>query len=378
MEVENLEKVISDYKIKFTEMDKAIAARDNLIDSHRQKTEHFRRKYEESRNTYYKVQDEADEANHNFDILNDKFKKLMCEHQNLQSKYDDLRQVNTDDRNDFDQFVEKYENDISEKDNNICTLNKKLLIAKNAINELKEEIENKNIIILNMQSSNNYLHKFTTETQTSLKDEIESTAIAGKIADKKKQWLSKFEEVHEKINLQIVNLVSTVGQLKLRNQESRCKYGWNCKRKFCKFSHEYLYCYSKVRCAKRDKDSAAERNLESHVENIHAGNANPTNLQPEVEQNETEVILKKQIKNMDDEINIVKATHENVNAQVDDVKKVTTEINFETVNRLEESESGGNMSITSSSSSSLPSNSSQSSSEEEYLSDSQFGLLPHN
>ena len=60
MEVENLEKVISDYKIKFTEMDKAIAARDNLIDSHRQKTEHFRRKYEESRNTYYKIQDEAD------------------------------------------------------------------------------------------------------------------------------------------------------------------------------------------------------------------------------------------------------------------------------------------------------------------------------
>ena len=81
---------------------------------------------------------------------------------------------------------------------------------------------------------------------------------------------------------------------------------------------------------------------------------------------------------MDDEINIVKATHQNVNAQVDDVKKVTTEIIFETVNRLEESESGGNMSITSSSSSSLPSNSSQSSSEEEYLSDSQFGLLPHN
>ena len=42
-----------------------------------------------------------------------------------------------------------------------------------------------------------------------------------------------------------------------------------------------------------------------------------------------EAILKNQIKNLDDEINIVKVTHENVNAHVDDVKKVTTEISFE-------------------------------------------------
>ena len=65
-----------------------------------------------------------------------------------------------------------------------------------------------------MQCSHISHPKSTTDTQTSLKDEIENANTIDRFASERKLLLSKFKEVQDKINLQIVDLVKTVGQLK--------------------------------------------------------------------------------------------------------------------------------------------------------------------
>ena len=49
----------------------------------------------------------------------------------------------------------------------------------------------------------------------------------------------------------------------------RCIYGWKCKRKFCKFSHEYLYSYNKFISSKCDENFATSEHLEEHQQNLH-------------------------------------------------------------------------------------------------------------
>ena len=61
-----------------------------------------------------------------------------------------------------------------------------------------------------MQCSHISHPKSTTDTQTSLKDEIENDNTIDKFASERKLLLSKFKEVQDKINLHIVDLVKTV------------------------------------------------------------------------------------------------------------------------------------------------------------------------
>ena len=88
--------------------------------------------------------------------------------------------------------------------------------------------------MLNIQCSHISHPKSTTDTQTSLKDEIENAYTIDRFASEMKLLLSKFKEVQDKINLQIVDLVKTVGQLKEKKENDPCVYGWKCKSKFCR------------------------------------------------------------------------------------------------------------------------------------------------
>ena len=88
--------------------------------------------------------------------------------------------------------------------------------------------------MLHMQCSHISHPKSTTDTQTSLKDEIENAYTIDRFASEMKLLLSKFKEVQDKTNLQTVDLVKTVGQLKEKKENDCCVYGWKCKRKFCR------------------------------------------------------------------------------------------------------------------------------------------------
>ena len=97
------------------------------------------------------------------------------------------------------------------------------------INDLKEKVDEKDIEISNLQHSKTSA-KFTSETQTSLADELNEVAQL-KITNEKKALLEKFSEVQTKINLQINVLTKSVQSLKSKSPE-RCAYGWKCKRNF--------------------------------------------------------------------------------------------------------------------------------------------------
>ena len=90
------------------------------------------------------------------------------------------------------------------------------------INDLKEKVDEKDIEISNLQHSKTSA-KFTSETQTSLPDELNEVAQL-KITNEKKALLEKFSEVQTKINLQINVLTKSVQSLKSKSPE-RCAYG---------------------------------------------------------------------------------------------------------------------------------------------------------
>ena len=62
MDSNQYEKVISEYKTKFTELDKAIAARDKVIDD-------LRKKVTEFRNKFYNIQNENDDITEHIESL---------------------------------------------------------------------------------------------------------------------------------------------------------------------------------------------------------------------------------------------------------------------------------------------------------------------
>ena len=248
--------------VRISDTDNAIAARDKLIDDQRRKIDEYKHKY-------YNAQDEADKANHDLDYLKEKFDKLLSDYKNLQYKYENLKIDSKEDRKGFDVYAEKVESDMKEKLKENKILKENIDNAKIEIKELKEEIEDKNIDISNMQHSNEGVNKFTSETQTSLQEELAQNV--NKFSKEKSALISKFTSLHSKLNFQIINLTASMKKLQQKptTTKIRCIYGWKCTRKFCKYSHEYLYSYMKTTSSKCGKTFEAVNKLEDHTENLH-------------------------------------------------------------------------------------------------------------
>ena len=222
--------------VRISDIDNAIAARDNLIDDQRRKIDDYKYKY-------YNAQDEADKANHDLDYINSKFEKLLSDYKNLQHKYDNMKQENKEDRNSFDVYAEKVEHDMKIKIQENKNLKEKLDIARNEIIELQEILEEKDMYITVLEHPKNNAAKFTSETQTSLQEELSNEKNVEKFSKEKKLLVSKFKSLQKKINSQITNISKSIQNLQQKPQIQRCFYGWKCTRKFCKYSHEHLYSY---------------------------------------------------------------------------------------------------------------------------------------
>ena len=189
----------------------------------------------EFRNKYYDIQNENDKLTEHIESLSEMNNhNVKLNQQNLAKLKADIKTNNEEHENE----LHKFETDKRISEEKFAKISKKLEIAENVINDLKEKVDEKDIEISNLQHSKTSA-KFTSETQTSLADELNEVAQL-KITNKKKALLEKFSEVQTKINLQINVLTKSVQSLKSKSPE-RCAYGWKCKRKFCKYSHEYLY-----------------------------------------------------------------------------------------------------------------------------------------
>ena len=80
--------------------------------------------------------------------------------------------------------------------------------------------------------------------------------------------MEKFATIQTKMNLQIDQLSKSIQHLSQKKPE-RCLYGWECKRRFCKYSHEYLYSYSKFASLTCDETFNTQDPLEKHQKNLH-------------------------------------------------------------------------------------------------------------
>ena len=109
--------------------------------------------------------------------------------------------------------------------------------------------------------------KFTSETQTSLQEEL--AINVNKFSKEKSDLISKFTSLQSKINLQLVNLVESVKQLNEKKAPERCVYGWNCARKFCKYDHKYLYTYTNIKNSYCDEIVKASAPVKVHTLNVH-------------------------------------------------------------------------------------------------------------
>ena len=260
MEAIEYEKVIGEYKSKFTELDKAIAARDKVIDD-------LRKKVTEFRNKFYDIQHENDEHIEHIESL----RKMNNDNVKIQQK--NMNKL----KEDFKDKNRLYENRINELQSSAkiaedekTQIAKKLDIAQNVIGQLKEKIDEKDAEITNLQHSKS-TNKFTSETQTSLADELKNAVHVNKFSKEKKEMLEKFTNIPSKINLQIEHLSKSIINLKNRKPQ-RCNYGWGCKRKFCRYSHDYLYSYKKVASSICDEDFSTSKHLEEHQVSVHEVN----------------------------------------------------------------------------------------------------------
>ena len=175
----------------------------------------------------------------------------------------------------------KFAQNLKHAEENLQSTEKKLTVAKNVVLNLKEKLEERDIEIESMKHSSVTPTKFTIETQTSLKEELESVVNVDKFADEKKDWSLKFTELQSKINLQVENLKNSIKNLQQKRTPLRCKYGWKCSRKFCKYDHEYLYCYV-ANCVKTFKETTT---FEHHVDasNIQSTAINEVETEEEME-----------------------------------------------------------------------------------------------
>ena len=138
MEAIEYEKVISEYKSKFTELDKAIAARDKVIDD-------LRRKVTEFRNKYYDIQHENDEHIESLRKMNNDNVKIQQKNMNkLKEDFKDKNEIYENKINELQSSAKIAE----DKNTQIAT---KLDIAQNVIVQLKEKIDEKDAEITNIQ-----------------------------------------------------------------------------------------------------------------------------------------------------------------------------------------------------------------------------------
>ena len=92
------EKVISLYKSKFTELDKAIATRDKIIDD-------LRKKVTEFRNKYYGIQNENDELTEHIESLREMNNhNVKLNQQNLAKLKADIKTNNEEHENELNKF----------------------------------------------------------------------------------------------------------------------------------------------------------------------------------------------------------------------------------------------------------------------------------
>ena len=213
MEAIEYEKVIGEYKSKFTELDKAIAARDKVIDD-------LRKKVTEFRNKFYDIQHENDEHIEHIESL----RKMNNDNVKIQQK--NMNKL----KEDFKDKNRLYENRINELQSSAkiaedekTQIAKKLDIAQYVIGQLKEKNDEKDAEITNLQHSKS-TNKFTSETQTSLADELKNAVHVNKFSKEKKEMLEKFTNIQSKINLQIEHLSKSIINLKNKKPQ-RCNYG---------------------------------------------------------------------------------------------------------------------------------------------------------
>ena len=269
MDSNHYEKVISEYKSKFTELDKAIAARDKLIDD-------LRKKVTEYRNKFYDIQHENDDLTEHIESLrNMNNHNVRIHDKNMKKIKEEMKNSNAVHANEINELQ-------SSKmllEEEFALNSKKLNIAQNVITNLKEKVDQKDEEIANLQQSKSPI-KFTSETQTSLADELKEAVVVNKYSNEKKMLIEKFASIQTKINLQIDQLFKSIQHLSQKKPE-RCLYGWECKRRFCKYSHEYLYSYSKFASSKCDETFNTSDPLEKNQKNLHIVTKEiAVNLQP--------------------------------------------------------------------------------------------------
>ena len=130
----------------------------------------------------------------------------------------------------------------------------------------RENIEEKDLQISALKQLS--ISKFTSETQTSFKEDLIAKNV-NKFSLAKKDRLSKFTSLQSKINLQVDNLSKSIRKLQQKSQVNKCYFGWKCARKFCKYSHEHLYSFNKSLGSKCDKTFETVNHQEHHIENLH-------------------------------------------------------------------------------------------------------------
>ena len=109
--------------------------------------------------------------------------------------------------------------------------------------------------------------KFTTETQTSLHEELKTAKVVDKFSKERSTLTSELLNLQSKVNEQIVHLSESIQNL--NHKTVTCKYGWKCKRQFSKFSHEYLYSNRRLTSTKCDETIENEVNVGTHKEYRH-------------------------------------------------------------------------------------------------------------
>ena len=253
------EETIKEYNDNYYEMDKAIAARDKMIDNLKYKVTDYRERFYSEQHDNDDLKFELEKENKNSDKLIKDLNDLKAHLKDTNSKIKSKDEAMAD-------IVDKYTTDKAVADEKLENDKKELLIAKNVINELKEKVEEKDIMISNMQLSQ-HLSSKSTMTQTSLAEQLKE-ASSEKFKAEKEKLMEKFKVLHSQIDLQIVNLCESVKRLKKKQNDVRCTYGWSCTRRFCKYNHEYLHTFS----AKCDNTINVEEILKKHTKNTHESN----------------------------------------------------------------------------------------------------------
>ena len=75
-----------------------------------------------------------------------------------------------------------------------------------------------------------------------------------------------------KRNKQLSNLMESIDKLNDKKVAVRCKFGWHCYRRLCKYDHSYLYVkVNKTTCNKELIEKELSSEMEAHNENNVTG-----------------------------------------------------------------------------------------------------------